>query len=102
MKSGSHQNSANPNSANPSLPASVPSDLKLPRPAQRAEGAAQPRGQVVGGVAPECRNGGEVAERSEAGEGLPRFIAEGSGHPPGVETVAKNVHAPDRNGDGHT
>ena len=54
----------------PSFPGSAPSvlsDLKLPRPAQR----------------------GEVAERSEAGEGLSRFMAEGSGPPPGGETVGR-------------
>jgi serine/threonine-protein kinase len=44
---------------------SVPADLKPPRPAQR----------------------GEVAERSEAGEGLPRFMPEGSGPSPGGGTV---------------
>jgi uncharacterized protein (DUF433 family) len=44
-------------------------DLKLPRPAQR----------------------GEVAERSEAGEGLSRFMAQGSGPPPGGETVKKTA-----------
>ena len=42
-------------------------DLTLPRPAQR----------------------GEVAERSEAGEGLLRFMAEGFGPPPGGQTVVK-------------
>ena len=40
-------------------------DLKPPRPAQR----------------------GEVVERSEAGEGLPRFTPEGSRPPPGGATV---------------
>jgi hypothetical protein len=48
------------------LCASALSDLKPPRPAQR----------------------GEVAERREAGEGLPRFTDEGSG-PPGGGTVVK-------------
>ena len=42
----------------------VTSDLKPPRPAQR----------------------GEVAERSEAGEGLSRFMPEGTGPPPGGGT----------------
>ena len=59
--------------ASPGLasPARVIPDLKPPRPAKR----------------------GEVAERSEAGEGLPRFIPEGSGPPPGGATD-KDTHAP--------